>query len=64
MTTLLPLYVCPAEERHHPVVRMWRGHEEALVRYGLDVCAVWTANGRADTVVDTLRAEFSGPVRT
>ena len=31
--------------RHHPVVKMWHGYEEALTRYGLDVCAVWCATG-------------------
>ena len=40
--------------RHHPAVKMWRGYEEALVRYGLDMCAVWTATGRADTCAATL----------
>ena len=44
--------------RHHPAVKMWRGHEEALVRYGLEMCAAWTATGRADTVAATLRSEF------
>ncbi|NIR59253.1 MAG: cytoplasmic protein, partial [Gammaproteobacteria bacterium] len=27
--------------RHHPAVKMWAGYEEALVRYGLEICAVW-----------------------
>ncbi|MYQ77267.1 MULTISPECIES: MSMEG_6728 family protein [unclassified Streptomyces] len=54
--------------RRHPAVRMWAGYEEALVRYGLDVCAVWTAEGRADTCAGTLvrdyRAHTDGaPVR-
>ncbi|MEU4559843.1 MSMEG_6728 family protein [Actinoplanes sp. NPDC023936] len=40
--------------RHHPAVKMWQGYEEALVRYGLDMCAVWTATGRADTCAATL----------
>ncbi|MFF1514239.1 MSMEG_6728 family protein [Streptomyces sp. NPDC058305] len=44
--------------RHHPAVRMWTGYEEALVRYGLDVCAVWVTNGRADTCAATLTADF------
>jgi hypothetical protein len=35
--------------RHHPAVKMWAGYEEALVRYGLEICAAWTASGRADT---------------
>ncbi|MFD3514712.1 MSMEG_6728 family protein [Streptomyces sp. NPDC058657] len=45
--------------RHHPAVRMWLGYEEALARYGLDVCAVWVAQGRADTCAATLLADFS-----
>jgi hypothetical protein len=40
--------------RHHPAVRMWRGHTNALVDYGLAMCVEWTARGRADTVHDKL----------
>ena len=40
--------------RHHPAVKMWQGYEEALVRYGLDVCDVWRSAGRADTCAATL----------
>ncbi|MFE5489400.1 MSMEG_6728 family protein [Streptomyces virginiae] len=50
--------------RRHPAVRMWTGYEEALVRYGLDVCRAWTAEGRADTcavtLVQDLRARLPG----
>ncbi|MFG2989452.1 MSMEG_6728 family protein [Streptomyces sp. NPDC048257] len=42
----------------HPAVRMWTGYEEALVRYGLDVCGVWAAEGRADTCAGTLMADY------
>lgn len=44
--------------RRHPAVRMWTGYEEALVRYGLDVCGVWTAEGRSDTCAVTLLGDF------
>ncbi|MFJ1735268.1 MULTISPECIES: MSMEG_6728 family protein [unclassified Streptomyces] len=47
--------------RHHPAVRMWTGYEEALVRYGLEVCGVWTASGRTDTCAASLVAGFAGP---
>jgi hypothetical protein len=55
--------------RHHPAVRMWSGYEEALVRYGLEVCAVWTASGHADTCAASLVTGFGrerpdGGVRT
>ncbi|WP_314223956.1 MSMEG_6728 family protein [Streptomyces zaehneri] len=53
--------------RHHPAVRMWTGYEEALVRYGLEVCGLWTATGRADTcaawLVDGLGRQPAG-IRT
>lgn len=45
--------------RHHPAVRMWAGFEEALVRYGLDVCGRWCAIGRADTCAGTLARELA-----
>jgi hypothetical protein len=44
--------------RRHPAVRMWAGYEEALVRYGLDVCGVWTAAGHADTCAATLVRDY------
>ncbi|MGW5849140.1 MSMEG_6728 family protein [Streptomyces sp. NPDC055254] len=46
--------------RRHPAVRMWTGYEEALVRYGLDVCGEWTASGRADTCAVTLVEDYRG----
>jgi len=50
--------------RHHPVAKMWAGYDEALVRYGLEVCAAWTAGGRADTVAATLVADLGRVART
>jgi hypothetical protein len=45
--------------RHHPAVKMWAGYEEALVRYGLDLCREWSATGRADTCAATLAADLA-----
>ena len=42
--------------RRHPVVRMWTGYEEALVRYGLEVCRVWRDHGHQDTCAASLVA--------
>jgi hypothetical protein len=44
--------------RHHPAASMWAGYEEGLARYGLEICGVWTAAGRADTCAATLRADL------
>lgn len=49
--------------RHHPVVRMWSGHEEALTRYGLEICRVWTEGGRRDTCAASLRAGLRAATR-
>jgi len=40
--------------RHHPVVKMWRGYEGALVEYALRICDEWDRRGRADTVREKL----------
>ena len=45
--------------RHHPAVRMWSGHEEALVRYGLEVCSAWRAEGFLDTCEATMRSDLA-----
>lgn len=44
--------------RHHPAVKMWAGYEEALVRYGLEMCAAWAAADRADTCAATLLTDL------
>ncbi|OII63841.1 cytoplasmic protein [Streptomyces sp. CC53] len=44
--------------RRHPAVRMWAGYEEALVRYGLEVCGTWTAGGHGDTCAASLLTGF------
>ena len=35
--------------QNHPAVRMWRGHEEALVAYGVAICEEWRRRGYNDT---------------
>lgn len=48
--------------KHHPAVRMWRGHIPALVRYGVDITDQWLRRGRADTVREQLLAFVPGAV--
>ncbi|WCE01822.1 MSMEG_6728 family protein [Streptomyces sp. HUAS 31] len=45
--------------RHHPAVRMWSGYEEALVRYGLEICRVWRDHGHQDSCAASLVADFA-----
>lgn len=43
---------------NHPAVLMWKGYEEALGRYGLTCCAVWTELGFGDTCASTISADL------
>lgn len=38
----------------HPAVLMWRGHERALVHYGLIMCQVWKERGYKDTTYEKI----------
>ena len=48
--------------RHHPAVKMWAGHVEALASYGVTVSRVWVGRGYADTCAASLTAECPGDV--
>ncbi len=43
---------------NHPAVLMWKGFEEALGRYGLICCQVWTELGHGDTCAATIAADL------
>jgi hypothetical protein len=38
---------------------MWTGYEEALVRYGLEICRVWREQGHQDSCAATLVADLA-----
>jgi Pyrimidine dimer DNA glycosylase len=42
----------------HPAVLMWKGYEEALGRYGLTSCEVWTERGFSDSCAATITADL------
>ena len=42
----------------HPAVLMWKGYEEALGRYGLTSCKVWTERGFGDSCAATITADL------
>ncbi len=45
--------------RHHPAVLMWKGYEEALGRYGVEVCREWRGRGFADTCEPKILADLA-----
>ena len=46
--------------QNHPAVRMWRGHQEALVTYGVVVSEVWLERGYQDTCLAKISALSPG----
>lgn len=36
--------------KNHPLLRMWRSHENALVLYALEMCEEWIRRGYNDTI--------------
>lgn len=36
---------------NHPAVGMWRGHEDQLALYAIEVCVAWRARGYKDTLL-------------
>jgi Pyrimidine dimer DNA glycosylase len=42
----------------HPAVLMWKGYEEALGRYGLTMCEVWSERGFGDTCAKTIATDL------
>lgn len=48
--------------RNHPAVKMWRGHEGALVLYTKAICTEWKRRGYKDTVegkIEDLARQFN-----
>lgn len=45
---------------NHPAAQMWRGHENALVQYGIAVCDEWTARGYKDSCREKIAAYGCG----
>jgi MoxR-like ATPase len=45
--------------QHHPAVRMWRGHEEALGAYAVAICREWCRRGHADTCETKILADLA-----
>lgn len=42
--------------KNHPAVKMWRGHEHALIEYGLYICHEWVKRGYIDTCAGKMKA--------
>lgn len=46
--------------RHHPAVKMWKGHEGFLAKYGLAICQEWVKRGKVDNTAEYFRGIMNG----
>ena len=44
--------------KNHPIVKMWRGFELALLWYGLFICIEWKLRGYKDTMLERFDNEL------
>lgn len=44
--------------QNHPAVKMWKGHEYALLKYGMIICFEWLARGYRDTMMKKFWGEI------
>lgn len=42
--------------KNHPTCRMWRGHEQSLIQYGIAVCMEWIKRGYRDSCMAKIAA--------
>lgn len=54
LTILTALTNPGAGWQNHPAVKMWKGYGQALVVYGLQVCAEWINRGYNDNSMDKI----------
>ena len=45
---------------NHPATVMWRGHEQALIHYGMVMCGEWEERGFEDNMFVRFQARFDG----
>jgi len=44
--------------KHHPIVKMWKGCEGALLLYGKIICTEWIKRGYKDTMLSRFEQEL------
>ena len=63
----LQIYKALTEEnygwKNHPIVKMWKGHELALLDYSIIICKEWISRGFKDTMLERFRELWSKEIR-
>jgi hypothetical protein len=45
--------------KNHPIVKMWQGYEQALLRYGMAICEEWKNRTYQDTLLEKFIKEYN-----
>lgn len=51
----------PEDGKEHPAIKMWRGSEQTLIKFGMAVCFEWSSRDNTDNVLKKIvafRTEF------
>jgi hypothetical protein len=46
--------------RNHPAVKMWKGYEQYLIHYGIEMCSEWKRRGFKDSMWEQFHALWDG----
>lgn len=49
--------------KNHPAVKMWKGYEQALAKYGESMCREWISRGYNDTLLNRIFTPITSQVR-
>lgn len=44
--------------KNHPIVKMWKGYEQALLRYGIAICIEWKRRKYIDNMLERFCKEY------
>jgi len=44
--------------KNHPIVKMWKGYEFSLLRYGMAICEEWKSRGYNDSMLDKFISKY------
>lgn len=44
--------------QNHPAVKMWKGHELALLEYAEQICLEWRSRGYVDNMLEKISQEY------
>lgn len=45
--------------KQHPIVKMWKGYEKALLEYSIEICKEWRKRGYNDAQLEFFEKEYA-----